>query len=60
MVDSMLHQCGVKLYKSVLPISRRVVYKMVIPAEDTEKYNLARFFQPSIFNFIAGGAVTCQ
>lgn len=40
-----------------LPISGRVVYRWVIPAEDTARFNLSVFFQSSIFAFLQGGAL---
>lgn len=46
-----------ELYVAPLPVSGRLLYRWVLPAEDTDKYNLSVFFQSSLFSFLQGGPV---
>lgn len=43
------------LYVAQLPLSGRLLWRWVIPAEDTATYNLSVFFQPRLFSFMQGG-----
>lgn len=43
------------LHVTTLPLSGRLVFRWVIPAEDTDRYNLSVFFQSSLFSFLQGG-----
>lgn len=46
-----------RLYVSVLPLSGKPVFKWVLPAEDSDRYNLSVFFQAPIFSFLQGGPI---
>ncbi|KPI85219.1 hypothetical protein ABL78_5727 [Leptomonas seymouri] len=43
------------LYVAMLPLSGRLIWKWVVPAEDTDTFNLSVFFQSSLFTFMQGG-----
>ena len=43
------------LFVTTLPLSGRLLWKWVIPAEDTDTFNLSVFFQSSLFTFMQGG-----
>ncbi|CAJ1005418.1 hypothetical protein Q4I28_000738 [Leishmania naiffi] len=43
------------LYVTMLPLSGRLLWRWVVPAEDTDNFNLSVFFQSSLFSFMQGG-----
>ncbi|KAG5487726.1 hypothetical protein LSCM1_08091 [Leishmania martiniquensis] len=43
------------LYVAMLPLSGRLLWRWVVPAEDTDNFNLSVFFQSSLFSFMQGG-----
>ncbi|GET85555.1 hypothetical protein, conserved [Leishmania tarentolae] len=40
---------------AMLPLSGRLLWRWVVPAEDTDNFNLSVFFQSSLFSFMQGG-----
>ncbi|KAG5511912.1 hypothetical protein JKF63_07737 [Porcisia hertigi] len=40
---------------TMLPLSGRLLWRWVVPAEDTDTFNLSVFFQSSLFSFMQGG-----
>ncbi|CAG9567277.1 conserved hypothetical protein [Leishmania major strain Friedlin] len=45
------------LYVTMLPLSGRLLWRWVVPAEDTDNFNLSVFFQSSLFSFMQGGSL---
>nr|CCM35938.1 hypothetical protein, conserved [Leishmania guyanensis] len=43
------------LYVTMLPLSGKLLWRWVVPAEDTDNFNLSVFFQSSLFSFMQGG-----
>ncbi|KAG5512379.1 hypothetical protein GH5_08229 [Leishmania sp. Ghana 2012 LV757] len=49
------HASHMTLHVAMLPLSGRLLWRWVVPAEDTDNFNLSVFFQSSLFSFMQGG-----